>query len=292
MSLSIALSNALSGLQTNQSVIQTIANNVTNANTPGYSRKYADPVSRTILGVGQGVSASEIRRVVDEQLVKNLRSTTSEVGSAKALSYYYNEVIGQFGSLADNNSLGANLNGLAAKLQNLAAAPESSANRLDVINDAVAVANKLNSYSARIQTLRADADREIASKIGEINAELEKIAELNLQIETTRANGNPTAELEDLRDQSINKVAEFVDIRYFARPSGAVVVTLADGRTLADTRANTLSHATASALSPTISYPGAGVAPILLSGTDITSTIQSGELAIQFYPTFKPRSII
>jgi len=278
MSLSIALSNALSGLQTNQSVIQTISNNVTNANTAGYTRKYANPVSRTLLGSGQGVSASDISRVVDKQLIENLRSTTSEEGSAKALNYYYTEIIDQFGSLTDNNSLGANLSDLTATLQSLAAAPESATKRLDVINDAVEVAKKLNALSARIQALRAEADSEISSKIGEINGELKKIADLNTQIETTRAKGDPTAELEDLRDQSINKVAEFVDIRYFERPSGAVVVTLADGRTLADTRANTLTHATASALSAAISYPGAGVAPILLNGTDITTTVKAGEL--------------
>jgi flagellar hook-associated protein 1 len=278
MSLSIALSNALSGLQTNQAVIQTISNNVTNANTAGYTRKYADPVSRTLLGTGQGVSASEISRVVDTQLIKTLRSTTSEEGSAKALSYYYNEIIDQFGSLSQNSSLGANLSGFATKLQNLAAAPESTANRLDVISDAVEVAKQLNALSARIQTLRTEADNEIAGKIGEINVELKKIAELNVQVETARAKGDPTAELEDLRDQAINKVAEFIDIRYFTRSSGAVVVTLADGRSLADTRAGTLSHATASALSAAISYPDPGIAPILLNGTDITTTIKSGEL--------------
>ena len=101
---------------------------------------------------------------------------------------------------------------------------------------------------------------------------------MNAQIETTQAKGQPTAELEDLRDQAINKVSEFVDIRYFARSSGAVVVTLADGRTLADTFATTFSHATGAAFSATISYPSAGVSPILLNGTDVTSTIQSGEI--------------
>ena len=278
MSLSIALSNALSGLQTSQSVIQVISNNVTNANTEGYTRKIADPVSRTILGVGQGVSASDISRVVDERLLLTLRSTYSEAGRSKALSYYYNEIIAQFGSLSSNSSLGANLNDLTTTLQNLAAAPESSVHRLDAINDAVAVAKKLNEMSARIQTLRNDADKEITDKVLVINGELQKIANLNSQVETARAKGEPTAELEDLRDQAINTVSKLVDVRYFARPSGAVVVTLADGRMLADTRANTLTHPASAALSPDISYPNPGIAPILLNGTDITTVVQGGEL--------------
>lgn len=278
MSLSIALSNALSGLQTSQSVIQVISNNVTNANTAGYSRKSADPVSRNILGVGQGVSASDVSRVVDERLILNLRSTISEEGSAKALSSYYSDILNEFGTLSDNSSLGAKLSNLTSKLQSLAAAPETAASRLSVVNDAVAVAKKLNALSARIQTLRNDADSQIADKIEVVNGELNKIAKLNMQIETARAKGESTAELEDLRDQAINTVSGFVDIRYFTRSSGAVVVTLADGRTLADTRASTLSHPKAAALSADISYPGAGIGPILLNGTDVTSTIRSGEL--------------
>ncbi len=38
MSLSIALQNALTGLQTNEAMIQIISNNVTNANVEGYTR--------------------------------------------------------------------------------------------------------------------------------------------------------------------------------------------------------------------------------------------------------------
>jgi len=278
MSLSIALNNALSGLQTNQAVIQTISNNVTNANTEGYSRKISNPLSRTILGIGQGVQAGDISRVVDDHLLVNLRSTLSAQGSAKALNAYYGQIVDQFGSLTNNTSLSASLTDLSTTLQNLAASPESSAYRQSAVNDAIAVANKLNAMSSTIQTLRTNADKEISDKLGVVNIELGKIADLNLQIETAQAKGEPTAELEDLRDQSLNKVAGIVDIRYFNRSSGALVVTLADGRTLADTRANTLTHSSAAAFSPDTSYPAVGVTPILLNGTDITTVIKSGEL--------------
>ena len=43
MSLSTTLSNALSGLQVAQQALAVTANNVANANTPGYSRKVAEP---------------------------------------------------------------------------------------------------------------------------------------------------------------------------------------------------------------------------------------------------------
>ncbi len=59
MSLSIALHNALSGLQTNEAMIQVISNNVTNANVEGYTHKISQPASVTLAGDGRGVEAGE-----------------------------------------------------------------------------------------------------------------------------------------------------------------------------------------------------------------------------------------
>ena len=278
MSLSIALQNALSGLQTNESALQVISNNVTNATTEGYTRKSAPPISRVIAGTGQGVETSNLSRVVDERLLSNLRTTLSEKGSAQIQDYYYKQIVEQFGTLSSNTSLGSTLNGLATALQNMAATPENSAYRATVINEAVAVARKLNELSAKIQEQRFNADKDISTKVGVINGELQKIADLNSQIETAQARGDSIVELEDLRDQAINNVSGLVDVRYFARSSGAVVVTLSDGRVLADTRANLLSHTSAAALSPDIAYPSSGVGPIVLNGTDVTSSIKAGEL--------------
>ena len=52
MSLELTLKDALSGLQTSQAALQTISNNIANANTEGYSRKQVAPSSLVIGGKG------------------------------------------------------------------------------------------------------------------------------------------------------------------------------------------------------------------------------------------------
>ena len=54
MSLSIALSNALSGLQVNQTALQVTSSNVANVNTPDYARKIHEQETRVLGGQGVG----------------------------------------------------------------------------------------------------------------------------------------------------------------------------------------------------------------------------------------------
>ncbi len=278
MSLSIALQNALSGLQTNEAMIQVIANNVSNANVEGYTRKISQPISLTVAGDGRGVVPGDLTRVVDERLLADLRDTLGAFGDARVQDFYYTRILDQFGTLANNSNLGAMITDLATAMQGLAASPDSSAHRTEVVTAALALAQQLNDMSQQIQTLRFDADREIATKITVINVELEMVADLNTKIASAQALGESTSGMEDVRDQALNNLSKLIDIRYFRRTSGEIVVTLPDGRVLADQVARPLSHSPAGALSPDITYADGGIAPIESGSIDITTSIESGEL--------------
>ncbi len=278
MSLTIALQNALTGLQTNEAMIQVISNNVSNANVEGYTRKISQPMSLTLAGVGRGVEPGMLTRVVDERLLADLRTTLAALGDARAQDFYYNRILDQFGTLTNNASLGAMITDLATAMQGLAASPDSSAHRTEVVTAAIELARQLNDMSQQIQTLRFDADRDIATKIEVINSELEKVADLNAKIASAQALGETSSSMEDFRDQALNKLSELLDIRYFTRTSGEIVVTLPDGRVLADKVARTLSHTAAGALSPDITYEDGGIFAIESGSIDITTSITSGEL--------------
>ena len=278
MSLAVALNNALSGLQSNEAVIQTISNNITNANTEGYTRKTTDQVSRTLDAQGRGVDTSDIKRVVDERLLSDLRRNLSVLASSRVEDSYYQRIIDQFGSLASNSTLGAGIGDLSVALQGLSASPESTAAQIDVVTKADSLARQLKRMNDEIQGLRFDADRDIATKIDSLNAELKTFADLNTKIESAQALGEPTAELEDFRDRSLNTISEMIDIRYFKRTTGAVVITLPDGKLLADRLSKSLSHVPSAALSASVSYPSNGITPVLLNGVDVTASLGTGEL--------------
>src|SRR6185369_913188 len=68
MSLTVALSNAASGLQAAQASLRAVSDNIANVNTPGYVRKVVDTQQRVVVGAGQGVDITGVRRVTDQYL--------------------------------------------------------------------------------------------------------------------------------------------------------------------------------------------------------------------------------
>ncbi len=278
MSLTIALQNALSGLSTSQSALQVISNNIVNVNTEGYSRKIAVPLSRALEGRGAGVELSDISRVVDERLLHDMRINLSSLGTARILDSFYSRIQDQFGTPASNSSISGTLTNLSTAMQALAATPESSTLQSQTIRTAIAVTKQLNSMTAEVQALRLEADREITTKIQFINGQLDIIADLNVKIERELAVGQPTSELEDIRDQALNGLSNLIEFSQFKRATGEIVVLLSNGAILADKNANPLSHTPAGAIAPHISYPGSGINGILHNGKDITTAITGGEL--------------
>ena len=278
MSLTLALQNALSGLNTSQAALQVISNNVANVNTEGYSRKVAAPTSRVIDGTGAGVELGEISRIVDERLLLDMRRNLSSLGTAQVRASYYSRIQDQFGNPGDNASISGTLTDLSTALQSLSATPESSTLQTQAVSAAVSVAKQLNKLSAEIQAMRLDADKEIATKIQFVNGQLQIIADLNQKIERATALGQTTPELEDARDRALNNLSSMIEARYFKRTTGEVVVVLPDGSVLADKTAAKLGHTPAGGMAPAISYAGGAIDGIWHNGVDVTNSIAGGEI--------------
>lgn len=278
MSLSISLSSALSGLRTNQAAMQVLSSNISNANTPGYTRKIAQQQTVTLDGSAAGVELSQISRNVDRYLLAESQQAASTLAAIDVETRYLDRIQDLYGQPSSNISLSARTSDFGAALQQLATTPENTALQIDVVNKAVTLAQQVNHTADEVQQLRTEADREIALKLETVNSELTRIAELNRDIARNTATGQPTADLEDLRDQAVEAVARLIAVKTFMRNSGELVVMTPDGRVLADTLAASLSHKASAQLGASTTYPGA-IDAISLGGSDITSSISGGAIA-------------
>ena len=81
MSLSVALQNAVSGLQAAQAQLRAVSDNIANVNTPGYVRKTVTTEQRVVNGAGQGVDVTGVKRVTDQYL--QLASLTASSDSSR-----------------------------------------------------------------------------------------------------------------------------------------------------------------------------------------------------------------
>jgi flagellar hook-associated protein 1 FlgK len=80
MSLTQALTTALSGLTATQSGLALVAGNVANAQTPGYIRETAQLVATGTGTTGSSVRVAEINRVLDQFVQTQLRTESAGGG--------------------------------------------------------------------------------------------------------------------------------------------------------------------------------------------------------------------
>ena len=279
MSLNIALFNAISGLQANSRGLDVTAQNVSNVNTEGYSRKQVQLQSQVIAGQGAGVQIADIARTVNEFMITQLRDAMTDLGDVKVREEFYSRMQDMFGTLSSDSSIGMALSELAAKFQALADTPENVSLRTDLIERARLLVEQMNDMATQIEALRVEVDRNIKDDIDVINTQLSLIQELNLQIAEGIALGQGVGELQDKRDLALNEVAERIDIQQFTRSNGEIVVMTSLGRSLVDRTAATLSHTPVSSINPLTTHASGGVDGIDLNGADLTSEIGSGRLA-------------
>jgi flagellar hook-associated protein 1 FlgK len=279
MSLTGALSAAMSALQTTQAALKITSNNIANVNTEGYTRKTVSPQTVTLDGEAAGVKLSDIQRTVDEHLLRQIRQHIATLAGQRVQNDFLTRTQHLFGTPADNSSLSHTVTGLGSALEALALSPESAIARSGAVDAARRLTDQLSSMTANLQQMRAEADQEISRSVERINTLLVDIDDLNSKIANGVATGKSVADLRDQRDLLIDHLAEETDIQYFERPSGQVVIATLSGRTLLDSVPVTLTHVPAAQLSAGATYlNGIGAIGYGPGGPDITEEIGSGRL--------------
>lgn len=280
--LTQALRTARSGLLVNQQTLDVVANNIANVNSEGYSRKIVSTETRVLNGVASGVQISEITRRVDEGLLKNIRIELAELNKFTVQDDFFARTQDLFGKPGENSSLSHLFENFTSALELLAVSPNRSLEQAEVVRRAQDVTFALQNMSETIQELRQQADVDIADTVTEMNKIVASIDQLNEDIITNGSVGRDVTDLKDQRDQRIDRLSELVDIRFFFRSDGDVVVFTSGGRTLVDTIPPKITHSAASSVSASTTknegdFTGIFVGTIV-ARNDITDELRGGQL--------------
>lgn len=282
MSLTLALQNSISGLNTTQAGLDVVSRNVANANTVGYTKKIADAESRVLAQQGAGVQIGVERRVVDQQLQTDVRTSISQRERDKAVADILGEFEQSFGQPGDSFSISHRLDDLRQSFERLHTAPENVVLQAAVVTEAQDLVSEFGSLSANIQELREKADAAINDAITEVNSALQRIDELNADIVELANTGQSTAAIADLRDVQLGIVAEHMGIRTFERSDGSVAVLTEQSEFLVEVDAKTIGFTPQGNIGVT-TVLGANTTPagngdISVNGITITNQITTGEI--------------
>ncbi|UGY16211.1 flagellar hook-associated protein FlgK [Bradyrhizobium septentrionale] len=287
-SLDIARSIAFSGLSATQVQISVTSANISNADTKGYTEKTANQSASVTGGVGTGVTITGITSAVDKLLLKSLVGADSDLGAADTTNSFLTELQQLYGSTSsgDSSTTGTSLaNTLAAfesALSSLASTPSSASLQSNAVSALAAVTTQLQQTSSGIQTLRSNADQDIASSVTDINSDLQQISDLNKQIKQQAAAGQSTADLEDQRNSALQDLASMMNVSYFTTSTGDLQVYTGSGQALVDSTAHPLSYTALPSVTASTTYSAgssSGFSGITVNGVDITSQISSGKVS-------------
>ncbi|SNB56049.1 flagellar hook-associated protein 1 FlgK [Marinobacter sp. es.042] len=227
----------LTGILSHQAALNTTGNNITNANTPGYSRQEVlfetQEGQRTGAGtIGSGVNVADIRRLANEYLVQQVREDSTLYGEQEAL----NSELTRLDNLLGGESTGLSnaLNNFFASLQNAAEDPTSLPQRQLVLSEAQQVVNRFQALNQEFIQQRESIKTQMQQGVKDANTLLKSIAELNLAISESPgiAQGQMPNELLDKRDEKLRQLSELVSIKVSPTDGSQVNVSLSNGLSL------------------------------------------------------------
>jgi len=289
MSLTQALSSALSGLQVTQANISMVAANVANADTPGYTRKVVNQEATG--GTSSiGVRVSDIQREIDLYIQKQLRVENAGASYADTRAQMYSQLQEIYGQPGADTSLESVYNSFTSALQTLATSPDDPGARTAVVNSAQLLAQQLNQLSNSVQGLRANAELSINDAVNQANEAMKQIASLNQQIAASTPGDSSTAALLDARDSYVDQLSKLMDVNVLSGDNNQVSIFTSSGIQLVGTQAAQLSFDAVGTMTPASQWSAnpaqRGVGTITLippSGTPVdliqNRSIRSGTIA-------------
>ncbi|WP_207476511.1 flagellar hook-associated protein FlgK [Arenibaculum pallidiluteum] len=283
MGLDVSLRHALSGLGVAQKHMEVVSRNISNTDTPGYTRKVAQQATQVVNGQSYGVDITGIQRTIDQYLQKEVLRRDSDVTALSVTESYLKRVEELHGSPTAETSLASQISKMRNGFLTLADSPDSELLQQKLIDDAQTLAHTFNQLSKTITDLRNQAHQEIISAVGELNANLGIVADLNKNISAASGLNVDQPDLEDKRDIALREIANLIDVNYYKGGDGAYGISTGDGRfALLEGTKQTVSVANAT-LQPSSYYGGAGTVPGIMmtavpAAQDVTGSLQGGKI--------------
>jgi flagellar hook-associated protein 1 FlgK len=254
---------AARSLQAEMTGVEVAGQNLSNVNTPGYSRQTvqitSSPEVDTPIGPeGTGADATSIQQAVDTILNGQIQSQNSTSGywnAQQSSLQNAQNALGEFlsgsstsstTSASSASSTGTTGTGLSSQLNSFftafsaLASSNSYANQQAAVTSAQSLATTFNNLSTSFGQVNTALNQSLTQNVSSANQLLTNIASLNQEISTAEfSSGNPN-DLLDKREQDLENLSQLTNISTSAGTGGTVNVTiggqtLVSGDTVSDT---------------------------------------------------------
>ena len=267
MSLTGALTGALSGLQASTTMAQVIAGNISNAQTPGYTEKNAVLAAVSNGSSVGGVQISGYSRVSDAVLSATMNSATSNASYLSTQDGYMSQVQSVLDSSSNPPAFSAAIANFQSAWTQFSSAPENSTQQQSVIAAGQKLTSTVAGISGQVSNLQTQVQTDLSSSVTSLNKALAQIQSLNAQIAVAQSSNQPSVDLQDQRDQAITAVAALTNVQVMQRGGGQIALYTPGGTMLVDGSAQSFSVNASTVTNAT--------------GVDMSSILTGGRLQAQ-----------
>ena len=288
--ISSAFSIMSGALDADQSALSIAANNVANANTPGYTEETPNwrensPVQINGASYGSGVTETgptSLRdRVLEERLDQQQQLASASSARLAALTGVQALFTPDSGSAsATAGDIGSDITGFFNSFSSLEANPTDNALRQQVLSSASTLAGDVSNAAASLGEQRSALDQEASGVTSQVNSLTSAIAQLNQQIQSTSPDAD-AGTLEDDRQQDISQLSQLIGINQITTENNGLSITTTSGQLL-------LSEGTSFQL--TTGTVG-GVTHFYVGTTDVTAQLAGGGGELGGYLTARDQDI-
>lgn len=274
MSLTTALSTAKQSLSSTSRQTSIVSRNIADASNPDYVRR-----SASISSEAPGSRIVSIQRASNDALFRaNIASVSAYEGQA-ALRVGIDGLTQAVNGVDNASSAATALGSFYEALQLFTSTPSNASLAENAISSARDVVRSLNDGSAAIQTSRADADRQIALGVEELNTLLADFEQVNKAIVSGTDAGRDVTDYLDRRDTLLKRIAEYVPISTSVRGSNDMLITTVSGTMLFETIPRKITFSANNTYAPGSTGNSIYVDGVPLTGGTGGNTDASGKLA-------------
>ena len=212
------LNTAKSGMNVSQVAIQTTSHNISNINTPGYSRQrvnqsasspYSMPGKNSNFGAGQigtGAQIDNVTRIRNSFYDYQYRSESHQYGSTSVKYEYFKNIEGIFNEPSDT-AISSSLNSFFNSWSELSKDPQSSGVKSVVIENGKYLSNSINSAFKRLESLEEGLDKQSEYIMDEVSSMLSQLDKLEKNIKIIQGSGKSPNDFLDQRDQLLDNLS-------------------------------------------------------------------------------------
>ena len=226
------------GVLTQQKLLGTTSNNITNVNTTGYIRKETLVYTSAIeWGIGETVT----RRLYDKYTQREMFRDQGNVGFYNA----YATGLGTVDNLLskEDTSMATQIDNMFSSMEEAVQNTTSTAYRQELLTQLQNTIDRYNTLNYNIKNELTDINNKISDTATEINDLVEAFYEVNRSVRNLSDRAAQTEvgmQLLDKRDQIVNQLSELIDVNLTVESDGAYSLYLGNGQLLAN--ADTYAH--------------------------------------------------